>query len=276
MEGGQAYKIGYVIQARMKSDRLPGKVLMKLPLGGEKTILDWIIDEIVKLEGKIIVATSIDSSNDIIQDFCISKEVECFRGAENDVLSRFIDIQKQYNFEHIVRLTADNPFIESDIVNSTLEYHKEKKLDYTHSSGLPLGMNVEVVKGSSLLKSLNYIKNDREREHVTMVIREHSDFKSEIINFKNDSENLRLTVDTIEDFLLANGIASFSEKQNLIGMELVNKVYDLFPFLFDVNRDVYQKRVFSSIQEELESATSFLRKNDFVNVANVLETKFNR
>ncbi len=270
MGGGQLYKVGYIIQARMKSDRLPHKVLMKLPLSSDKSILDWIIDEVSTLNGTVIVATSTDESNNQIQDYCESKDVKIFRGSEDDVLSRFVAIQKEYNFDYIIRLTADNPFIDANTINDTIKFHIKQKLDYTHSTGLPLGMNIEVISGDAIIKSLNYVTNNLEKEHVTVVVRENKKFKSGVMHFDNCFENLRLTVDTMEDYLLSNSIAMFSQQRKIKGIELISKLYNSYPFIFNVNKDAYQKKVFSSIQEELESAVAFLKKNDFYNVAEIL------
>src|SRR5690606_35423026 len=135
------------------SQRLQGKVLMPLPFPDGKPILTHIVDVLEPLEGDIIVATSRNKENDKIETFCQTNGIGCLRGDEDNVLSRFLAIQEVYAFSHIVRLTADNPFIDSTVIQDVIDFHIAEDNDYTCSKGLPLGMNIEVFKGSAIADS---------------------------------------------------------------------------------------------------------------------------
>src|SRR5688500_5242636 len=117
MEVGQpnSPKVGFIIQARMKSTRLPGKVLLPIPLHGGKPIIQWIVDNVKKsgFEKKIILATSTNEEKDPLVAYCKTNSIECFRGDEENVLSRFIQILELNAFDLVVRLTGDNPLLDS-------------------------------------------------------------------------------------------------------------------------------------------------------------------
>ena len=125
MVDGRYNDIGFIIQARLGSTRLPNKVLKPLPFDGEKPVLKVIIDEVLRISkfSNIIVATSKSTINDKLEGFCKSIGVEAYRGDEENVLSRFNTIIKNKSFKHVVRLTGDNPFIDSSLLKESLDYH---------------------------------------------------------------------------------------------------------------------------------------------------------
>jgi spore coat polysaccharide biosynthesis protein SpsF len=110
-------KVAFIIQARMQSTRLPGKILMPLPVGSNVPLLGRIVEtlKISNTNHSIIVATSTNPENNLLETFCKENNVACFRGSEDDVLSRFIDIVKNTDYDLIVRLTADNPFVDAKV-----------------------------------------------------------------------------------------------------------------------------------------------------------------
>src|SRR5438132_7244820 len=105
--------IGAVVQARMGSTRLPGKVL--LPIAG-RPLLDHVVGRLSQLRNKVlaVVATTDTSTDDVISERCGYLGVECFRGSEHDVLDRYVACARAYGLDHVVRLTADNPFTDID------------------------------------------------------------------------------------------------------------------------------------------------------------------
>ena len=110
-----------ILQARMLSTRLPGKILKEIK---GKPLIAYEIDRIKhsKKIDKIVLATSDDKSNDILEDFCRAYNIDCFRGDENDVLKRFRDCSIMYpNSEYIVRLTGDCPLIDPEVIDATIE-----------------------------------------------------------------------------------------------------------------------------------------------------------
>ena len=128
-------RVGFIIQARMKSTRLPNKVLTKIPLGTGKPIIKWIVDELKKstFKNEIIVATSQNEENNILYNYCKSENIICFRGEEDNVLSRFIEIQEKENFTFIVRLTGDNPIIDIAVLDKTIQFHIANNNEYTRT-----------------------------------------------------------------------------------------------------------------------------------------------
>ena len=132
MEVGQ-FKIGFIIQARLGSLRLPNKVLLPLPVGSKKTIISEIIENLKYISdvSNIIVATSTSKVNDDLEKYINNINVKCFRGSENDVLSRFYNIILKYKFQYIVRLTGDNPVLDYILLKEFIDDFILKNLDYS-------------------------------------------------------------------------------------------------------------------------------------------------
>lgn len=196
-------KIGIIIQARMGSIRLPGKVL--LPIAGHP-LLKHVFGRLKNLKAKadIIVATSHEERDDSIVKFCIINNVNCYRGSERDVLARYYECSKKYSFIHIVRLTADNPFTDIDELDRLIELHIGDCNDYTHSFGdLPVGVGAEIFSYNALERSFIEGKSPNHREHVNEYIQENpSMFKIGQLTIPKEKtcSELRLTVDTEEDY----------------------------------------------------------------------------
>ena len=230
--------MAYIIQARMGSDRLPGKVLMPLPFNGCKPLLEWIIDT---LQGSshpadIIVATSTGSENGRIESFCRDKKVRCYRGDEENVLSRFAAIAKDYGT--VVRFTGDNPLTDVELLDRALDFHFRETPDYTHTVNLPTGMNFEIVSAAALLDSAGMELAPDDREHVTMYIKKHPeryDIREFTLPVADFMANLRLTVDYVQDYALMSLIFS-ANPEGLTGLRLVESVYRRAPWLFELNK----------------------------------------
>src|SRR5690606_8594696 len=263
MEVGHPNKLGIIIQARMKSERLPGKVLRKLQIDEGDTILGQIINSAAKLNGVIVVATSTDESNFPILDFCNSKNILCFKGDEENVLGRFTSIQSIYEFDNIIRLTADNPFIDYQVINEVLDYHVNNDFDYTISKGLPLGMNIEIMKGKSLMESENLIEFESDKEHVTPILRRNSKFKNSEYIFNLGLHELRVTVDTIQDYMVACLLYNISYQKNISGIDSMKYVKINHEWIFEPNKNIIQKNSHSNKTQEFKDAVILLSKFDF-------------
>jgi len=265
-------KIAFIIQARMKSTRLPGKILLPIPLGNGKPLLCWILDELKssKLENEIIIATSKNIENNILETFCKQQNIQCYRGEEEDVLSRFLAIIKQNEYDVIVRLTADNPFVDLTILEETIAYHLKNEYDYTKTEGLPLGMNFEIVSGKILLGIEKYDLSAADKEHVTLFIRNNSQYKKgvflPIVN--KELKNLRLTVDYASDFTLASTILSLSNNfDSKRGIKLIESVYAQYSWLFESNTMNVQKTQYFNISDEIKAAADLLENFDLKRAA---------
>jgi len=273
-------KIGILIQARINSNRLPGKVLLPLPNASGKILLDQIVQRAlaVKQKPEVIIATSTRAENNVLADVAKRNQVLLFRGDEEDVLSRFYQAANSFGLDIIIRLTADNPFIDPFILSQTLQDHIVQEADYTYTTGLPIGTNIEIVSFSALKKCYEEAKLLEQREHVTIYIRQNPDkFKILPINLENSLyglPNWRLTVDNETDYALAcvlylilgTGTAIFSLPE-------VAQLLHTNPALLLINKNNYQKKVFNSVQEELTEAVQLLQSLDFPEAAKILASQ---
>lgn len=195
--------IGVVIQARMGSKRLPGKVLLAI---SGKTILQhifWRLDSI-RVDVRVIVATSDKSEDDVISKHCQDCNVPVFRGSESDVLDRYYKCAVSEKFDNVVRLTADNPFPDVDELENLITNHLEFNYDYSHSFGiLPIGVGAEIITFTALEKIWQAAVLPAHREHINDYIYDNLEkFKVGNINIgvAKRAPTLRLTVDTEEDY----------------------------------------------------------------------------
>lgn len=238
-------RVGIVIQARMQSTRLPGKVLRSLPIGSGKPLLKCITDEIINwpMLGKVVVATSLNSENDSIEKFCNSERITCFRGSEEDVLSRFWKVIEVEKFDVIVRLTSDNPFLDVALLEKTIEYHLVEKTDYTKTVGLPLGMNFEIVSAQALCGLKSKTLETEDLEHVTLFLQKNDEYKKSIFRpILEDLGHLRLTVDYPSDFLIASQLFSLLRDGERPGIKFIKRIFNTDPWIFEINRTNEQKR----------------------------------
>lgn len=270
-------KVLIIIQARMKSTRLPGKVLMPIPMGASgKPVIKWIVDglKLSQYLTDVIVATSRNKENDDLVSYCNSNAIRCFRGDEDNVLSRFIEIVKKDSCDAVVRLTGDNPIIDSDYLKRVLEFHFHNKNDYSKTIKMPLGMNFEIMSPRALLTLESERLTDYDREHVTPFIIKNDKFKKMIFETGSDPElnKLRLTLDYPSDYLVISALLTLSEKLSLSGMKLVEKTYADYPWIFDVNQENIQKIEYPSLEDELLVALEILGNCDLKRAAHIIKT----
>ncbi|MBL42063.1 MAG: spore coat protein [Rhodospirillaceae bacterium] len=209
-----------IIQARIGSKRLPGKV-MKLMLG--KPMLENLVNNVIKSKyiQKLIIATSDCEENNIIEELCRKLQISCFRGSEQDVLSRFEEINEKYKPKFIIRLTADNPFVDFNLIDFLVEetlakYNHYDYINNIENSGFPIGLYVEIFKGKKL-KEIRPLKIKEDLEHVTTSFRNNKSlFK--IVNIKTNHRFKydNLTVDTLEEFKKAEKILLTLKRKNTI------------------------------------------------------------
>ena len=247
--------IGAIIQARMDSRRLRGKVLKKI---FNKPMLFYQIERLKKskLLNKIIVATTVNKNDDKIINFCIRNQISYFRGDENNVLKRYIDCAKSYDITQIVRLTADCPLLEVGLLDKMIKEHCNNKYHYTSNNikGLwPDGLDIEIIKLKTLIQINNNIKLDSDREHVTTFIKKNlNNFSFKKIQPYTNYSHIRLTVDQKEDFLLIKNLFSilyFKKKYFNLNdiIQLLNKKPDLLKYNYYIQRNEGLKK---SIQND--------------------------
>ena len=162
-----------IIQARMGSARLPGKVLMDI--AGHPLL--WHVVQRTKSAScvdKVVVATSDNASDDAVEDFCRKEKVTCFRGSEKDVLSRFYDAAKTEFAETVIRITGDCPLIDPAVIDAVAKGYSQKECDYATNTlryTYPEGLDVEIFSMKALETANKNAKRESDREHVTPYLR---------------------------------------------------------------------------------------------------------
>jgi spore coat polysaccharide biosynthesis protein SpsF len=192
-----------VLQARMTSSRLPGKVMMEI--NGEPMIY-WQVQRVLqsKRVDKLVVATSVDSTDDVLVKFLEEKDIHVYRGSLENVLSRFIEVSDENLCDAVIRLTGDCPLVMPQLIDEMVCKFYEEGVDYlsnTLEPTFPDGLDIEIVKKGVLEKLLNFSTDPKELEHVTYgVYNRPATFQ--LYSFLNDSDqsNARWTVDFQEDF----------------------------------------------------------------------------
>lgn len=204
-------KTALIVQARMGSTRLPGKVL--LPLAGEP-MLRRLLERLsrVALADSIVVATTTEAGDDVLEEFCRSEGINYYRGSSSDVLSRYFEAARRFDAELVVRITADCPLIDSSIIDRAIDLIRSSRgeIDYVsnmHPPTYPYGMAVEAFSFSNLAKAHREATQADEREHVTPYFYWNPDkFRLETISMHPDLSHHRWTVDTPQDYELVKRI----------------------------------------------------------------------
>mgnify|MGYP003979639121 FL=1 len=240
-----------IIQARTGSSRLPKKVIKKID--NDLTVLDYVIDQVKysqKIE-KIIVATTDLIEDDLICKYANLQKIECFRGSSEDVLDRFYQCAKKYSAKTIVRITADNPLIDPNIIDKIInEYNKCDFITNTLERTFPYGTEVEVFSFVSLKKAWENAKKPSEREHVTPFIRNPKN-KFVLKNIKNQKNisNFRYTVDKLEDLQLVKEIIKNISTRPIFLQDIIKLNKDK-PEIFEINKNIKHDGYLSSIEKD--------------------------
>jgi spore coat polysaccharide biosynthesis protein SpsF len=201
-----------IVQARMGSSRLPGKILMDFC--GKPSLLQ-LYDRLKRSAeiDKIVIATSANSINDPVRQLCKEHNIRCFSGSEDDVLERFYLAAKETGAtcgDTLIRITGDCPLIDFELVDKVIECYKHSEADYACNSILPTfpdGLDCEVFDFSSIEIAYKEATLKSEREHVTLFIRNHPE-RFKLVNYANDIDYsyMRWTLDQMEDYIFINNI----------------------------------------------------------------------
>ncbi len=199
-----------IIQARMSSSRLPGKVLR--PILG-RPMLSFQIERLRKARGfdRIVLATTTNRSDDVIVAFCRAEGLDCYRGSELDVLARYYEAAVECAASSIVRVTADCPLLDPDVVERVIStFRGGGECDYASNMlqpTFPYGMAVEVMSFAALREAHSRARDPAEREHVTPYIYRRPDqFRIASVEMSPNRSDHRWTVDTPEDCALVTRI----------------------------------------------------------------------
>lgn len=242
-------KIAVIIEARMTSTRLPGKVLR--PVNG-KPLLDIMIDRLSQMRfcDEIVVATTTNADDDPIIELAQKRGVCFYRGSEEDVLDRVLQAALSHQVDVIVETTADCPVIDPEISDQVVSMLLKGRTDFASNCvpiSYPRGMDTKAFS-TKILKEVSNLTNDpTDREHVSYYIYNHPE-RYQLATLSAPAfltrPDLRLTVDTLEDFRLIEQILLNlgTEKPQFSLHEILNFL-DQHPWLYDLNRHIEQKSV---------------------------------
>lgn len=244
-----------IIQARMMSSRLQGKVMMHLC---GKTILERVIERTAAAKNidKIIVATSDKSADDTIIELCKKIGIETFRGSEENVLDRFYHAAIQAGADVIVRITADDPLKDPEIIEHVIKMREDSNYDYVSNTihpTFPEGIDCEVFTMKALSNAYHNALLPSEKEHVTPYIWKHPDiFKIGELLSPVDYSHLRWTVDCIEDYKFVEEIYNrLYQPDRIFYMNDIIKLLKNYPSLSSLNAGhIRNEGYLKSIQEE--------------------------
>ena len=240
MELNKKFEVLAIVQARYLSSRLPGKVLKKV---NDKTIIEILINRLIKSKkiSKIIIACSSNKMDKEIIKIAKKLRIDYFIGSEKNVLARYYFAAKKFNYKNIVRITADCPLIDPNVVDLVIKNFFEKKVDYASNAfppSYPDGLDVEVFSFKCLSKAYKNAVSDHDKEHVNPFMkRDMSTTKFNLKNKKNLSW-LRVTLDEQKDFnLIKKILENFKNKPHFRLNDLI-KYYNKNKKLFLINNDI--------------------------------------
>lgn len=195
--------IGAIVQARLGSQRLPGKVLRTV---GGKPLMQYTLERIGQAPGieRIVVATSSDPNDDSLADWCRHFGVDCVRGALHDVAGRFVEALHRCPFDAFVRISADSPLIDPRLIERGIEVFHSKQCDIATNvfpKTYPNGESVEVICTATFLAAYPRFEDDSDREHVTPFLYRHADeFRIENFTRTIPCRDCEFAVDTPAHF----------------------------------------------------------------------------
>lgn len=234
-----------IIQARMGATRLPGKVMLQI-LG--MPVLGHVVNRVKqsKLIDRVVVATSDNSENQEIMDYCRINKIDCYPGSENDVLDRFYQTATHFGAKMgdvIVRITADCPLIDPQVIDKVIEHFKIKNVDFASNVNPPTypdGLDVEVFGYSVLEAAWKNAVLASDREHVTPYICDHPElFRMENLENIIDYSKLRLTLDEKADFEVIKAIyENLQEEGKIILLDDILEFLKTHPQISMINSNI--------------------------------------
>lgn len=231
-----------IVQARMRSERLPGKVLRQL---GPRSVLEWVIRAARASEvGDVVIATSTHAADDAIAELAAQIGTPCVRGSEADVLQRFLLVLDHYpTTTSVVRLTGDCPLLDPVIIRTAAAAFSVADIDYLSTNSprtLPRGLDVEVVS-TEALKEASSIAKGFDRAHVTSAIyRGPGKYRIAGLTFSPEAADLRVTLDAREDAQLLDELVRRLPDRPPLWHEVVD-VLRSNPDLISINAHIHQK-----------------------------------
>lgn len=253
---GKKPKIVAIIQARMAASRLPGKVLLEI---GDRPMLGWVLERTHRAEtlDAVVVATTDDPSDDPVAEYCEAQGYPVYRGSQFDVLDRYYQAAMQYQADVVVRITADCPLIDPQIIDQTILalFGEEVEawtphFDFTANRlpppwgrTYPIGLDVEVCTMDALTTAWQETTQKHHREHVMPYLYENTErFRVKVIHNQTDEGAQRWTVDTPEDLALVREVITHFEGDDFAWLDIL-ALFQSHPELAKINAGVQHKTV---------------------------------
>lgn len=213
-------KVVSIIQARMGSTRLPGKVMADIE---GAPLLEHVIRRVqtAELVDQVVVATTGLPEDNIVAQTAKDLGVEAYRGSVDDVLKRMTEAAFKFEADVIVRITADDPFKDPEIIDKTIQIMLDRDdLEYTSTYKYPLGMDVECIRWEALAEADDETRSPYDREHVTPFIKTQGIlYRSDFLYNDKNLSHLRWTIDTPEDLEYAREVYRKLAPNTLFGMQ---------------------------------------------------------
>ncbi len=257
--------ISIVVQARMSSSRLPKKVL--LPVLGE-SLLYRMVERLqqIKYKASIVIATSENSEDDVIEEFCQAKNITCFRGSLNNLLDRHYQVGVLTNADIVIKIPSDCPLIDPRIVDKVLDFYVENEGKYDFVSNLhpatyPDGNDVEIMTFEALKKAWQEATRPLELEHTTPYFWENPDkFRLANVTWETGldySMSHRFTIDYYEDYLFIKKVFEELYPQNpAFSLEDILTLLQEKPEIYEINQHFAGVNWYRNHLDELKTITS--------------------
>lgn len=241
--------IAAIIQARIGSTRLPNKIFADI----EGKPLIWHIVRRIsysKMLQRIIIATTTNQRDDILENWVRNQRLDVFRGSEDDVLSRYHEAAEFYDVDTIVRITADDPFKDPEIIDLVISSFLKNKVDFAYNNKpptFPEGLDVEVFSFSALADANKDSVDPSEREHVTQFFyRNPHRFKQINVQNSKNFSCLRWTIDSQQDLNMAREVYSKLYKSNKIFlMNEIIEILEKYPYIANMNASAKRSAMYS-------------------------------
>lgn len=235
-----------IIQAHMGSTRLPGKIMKLLD---DKPVIWHVYERCLQVKNvqKVVIATSKNKENDILEAYCKEQKIECFRGEEEDVLDRYYECCKHYLPHIIVRITSDCPLLEPKLIDYWLENMMHDKVEFIEEEKtLFKGFGTDIFSYEALVKMKERAYTAKQKEHVVGYYIDHKDeFSSKQYKLPENLHYLysknRLTLDTQEDYELLHHLYHKFKASPIINLEEVMKYLDETEDIRVINKSVVQR-----------------------------------
>jgi spore coat polysaccharide biosynthesis protein SpsF len=242
---GEKPNVVAIIQGRMSSSRLPGKILLEI---GGQPMLVQVVERVQKAQrvNRVVVATTTDPSDDPVEHLCKKHSYACYRGSQFDVLDRFYQAARIQDADVVVRVTADCPLIDPQVIDRTIQAFFDHNADFAANRlpppwkrSFPIGLDTEVCSFQALEHAWKEAVLPYEREHVMPYLyEEEGRFRVVTIDAEQDWGHLRWTVDTAEDLETVRSLFTLFGKREVLSWLDVLSIWQAHPELEMINAQV--------------------------------------